>query len=577
MLKEQMSVSRFFVTWKVFYAFYDAFSSIAYVYISAQLINAITKVALQGASPSGVYRWLLVWLALEIFIKFISLIEKLIEEKHNALMELHFNSKLIRKMYELSQEQFEDEEFLTKISRATDGLSSAQRTLSELTWIGSSIIRLVSSFSAVALVSPIVAVGIVLMSLPGVIIRLKMNKYSEKIYRDTAPVERITYRTRWVLVDPQTMPEIRLANGFSKLVATWKQHKQKMDKTYFTMSRKKALYSLGADILDPATEIGATYAFFRALVDGRIGLDRFLFVRGLLQQMTNAAFSISYSIESLDARFIELENFKKVLDANSKIVNGNIEVARPLSIEFKNVSFRYPNTEVDTLKNISFIIVPGSKLALVGENGAGKSTLLKLLLRLYLPTEGEILINGVNIADIEIESYYRAISNLSQDFIILSHLSVEENVALGIEHYTNEQLNHALQLAGADEFISKLKHGLETKMDSSFKDGKNFSGGQTQRLAVARSLLRNGDLLVLDEPTSAIDAKAEYKIFNNIYAEHTGKTTLIVSHRFSTVRKADKIMVMEQGRITEYGSHEELLEYGKLYKEMFETQAEGYR
>jgi ATP-binding cassette subfamily B protein len=200
------------------------------------------------------------------------------------------------------------------------------------------------------------------------------------------------------------------------------------------------------------------------------------------------------------------------------------------------------------------------------------------LLRQYLPTQGRITVNGVELQDVEQQSYYEAISNLSQDFLMISHLTIRDNLLLGVErNVSDKEIETATAMVGADGFIAKLAHQYKQRLDPSFSDGTGFSGGQSQRLGVARSILRDGDLMILDEPTSAIDAKAEYMIFNNIYKNHGEKTTLIVSHRFSTVRKADKIIVMENGKITEYGSHQELLRHGGLYKEMFETQAEGYQ
>jgi ABC-type multidrug transport system fused ATPase/permease subunit len=298
----------------------------------------------------------------------------------------------------------------------------------------------------------------------------------------------------------------------------------------------------------------------------------------LLEQATGAASSLAYSLQRLHELTINLRNFTEVYETPPTIANGHHIVKRPMTIEFKNVSFTYPGTDQPVLKNISFVIHPGSKLALVGENGAGKTTLIKLILRQYLPSSGEILVNGVNIKDVDQDSYYQMISTLSQDFLTVHQLTIEDNLILGLHQTADqEELDKATELAGAYDFIKKLPHGYKSRLDRSFDDGVGLSGGQLQRLGVARTLLRDGDILLLDEPTSAIDAKAEFEIFNNIYKSQSDKTTLIVSHRFSTVRKAEKIIDLENGEITEYGSHEELLKFGKLYKEMFEAQAEGYR
>jgi ATP-binding cassette subfamily B protein len=381
-----------------------------------------------------------------------------------------------------------------------------------------------------------------------------------------------------MLIDPAYMPEIRLMNAFRRMVSTWVSHTKKSNNIIYKYQLQTVKYDLATEAVQPIISFGANIYFFKLLLAGTIGLDKFIFMRGMLEQASNGAARVAESIRRLHELFIILQNFDEIYSTPPAIPNGSIEVERPLTIEFKNVSFAYPGTSQNVLEDISFVIAPGSKLALVGENGAGKTTLVKLLLRQYLPNSGTIAVNGTDIKDVDQESYYAAVSNLSQDFLIVDHLTIKDNLVMGINaNKSDEEIYAVTDLVNATGFLQKLPHKLGSRLDNSFDDGTNLSGGQRQRLGVARALLRNGDMMILDEPTSAIDAKAEYLIFNNIYKAHAGRTTLIVSHRFSTVRKADKIIVMEQGKITEYGSHEELLEYGGLYKEMFEAQAEGYK
>jgi ATP-binding cassette subfamily B protein len=501
----------------------------------------------------------------------------LFEARYRQKVELRFNEMLMQKMYSLNQEQFEDEEFNTRLGRATDGLNSMQRTMDQLSWLISSTVRFVGAMTAIIIVSPLVGVAIVVLTIPSSLVRFKQNRIQEKVYKDVEPLERITYRTRWLLVDPQTMPEIRLINGFGNLLEHWKKNKKSMDTQYFDLEKRSARLKLLSDLSEPLLYFGSLLYFFRLLASGSLGLEQFLFMRGLLEQAINSAGSVAGSFEQLDEMFINVGNFAEIMDAKPAIPNGFIKVSRPLTIEFKDVSFTYPSSKMQILHDVSFMIVPGSKLALVGENGAGKSTLLKLLLRQYLPTSGNITVNGIDIADVEMKSYYAALSNLSQDFLIASHLTIEDNISFGLDKVADSDIKKSLELSGAWDFVEKLPNKTKQRLDTSFKDGTNLSGGQLQRIGVARALLRGGDVMILDEPTSAIDAKAEFEIFNNIYKEHAGRTTIIVSHRFSTVRKADAIIVMEVGTITEYGSHEELLNHKGLYKEMFEIQAEGYK
>jgi ATP-binding cassette subfamily B protein len=230
------------------------------------------------------------------------------------------------------------------------------------------------------------------------------------------------------------------------------------------------------------------------------------------------------------------------------------------------------------LNNVSFDIKSDSRIALVGKNGAGKSTILKLLLRQYLPTSGQILINGRDIQTLEINSFYDRISTLMQNFSLIEHLSIAENIRLGTNKALSiDDIREASKKAGADNFINKLRHGYDQRMLNVYEDGSELSGGESQRISLARALVRQSDLLILDEPTSAIDAKGEMEFFNNVFDGHRGKATVIVSHRFSTVRTADIIIVLDEGAIIDFGSHEELMQRGGLYKEMFDIQAEGYK
>ncbi len=577
-IKLQLKTSKWTFVWKAFYAVWDGASSLVGVYFTANLISSITRVALNGDALSPVYKWLVFILVFELISQATGIIDRMVGSIFNRRIEWVMEEQMMRKMYSLSQQQFEEQEFNTKLARARDGLYQTRQLINELGWMVSSSVRFFGSIGAIIVLSPLLGILITVAAIPPALLRAKQNRLWEKAYKKAEPNDRIAFRTRWLLIEPNQMVEVRLVNGFKDLLSHWLKNRKKTDEIYLEVDKKSALLSLIENVIEPFIHFGAIIYFVKLLIKKAITLEKFLFVRGLLEQAINAAGLLANSFERLDELFIGVHNLAEIQETESAIPDGTEKVSRPLTIEFKDVSFAYPSTKQEVLKNISFLITPGSKLALVGENGAGKTTLIKLLLRQYLPTSGQILVNGVDIKNIEMGSYYAQLSNLSQNFLIVNHLTIKDNLTLGLSgDVAKEQINNAVELAGVDEFVAKLPKKLETRLDTSFDGGINLSGGQSQRLAVARAILRGGDIMILDEPTSAIDAKAEYKIFNNIYQSHAGKTTLIVSHRFSTVRKADKIIVMDGGKITEYGSHEELLSYGGLYKEMFETQAEGYR
>ena len=245
-------------------------------------------------------------------------------------------------------------------------------------------------------------------------------------------------------------------------------------------------------------------------------------------------------------------------------------------IEFRHVWFRYPNTEEYALKDVSLTIRKGEKLSIVGRNGAGKTTFIKLLCRLYRPEKGCILLNGVDINTFEERAYAKCLSVLFQDYKIFS-FSVKENLAFQ-ETADEERIRVSLGQAGILEKVEELPLGLDTPLYKDFdKDGTELSGGEMQKLAIARTLYKNAPLVVLDEPTAALDPYAEYEIFSKFIAIANGKTSIYISHRLSSCRFCDVVAVFDNGALVEYGSHEQLVAQGRLYAEMWEAQAQYYQ
>lgn len=249
-----------------------------------------------------------------------------------------------------------------------------------------------------------------------------------------------------------------------------------------------------------------------------------------------------------------------------------------LDIEFRNVSFTYPGKEEVTLKNVSFSMRAGETVALVGRNGSGKTTLVKLLTRLYDPDEGEIQVNGHNIKDYDLKDLREHIGVIFQDYVQY-YMSVRENIGVGhIADITNDKLIlRAAEKSGADMVVEQLPEKYETMLGRWFDKGTQLSGGEWQKVALARAFMRDANILILDEPTSALDARAEYEVFEDFHELTGGKTTIFISHRFSTARLADRILVIENGQILESGSHEELIKLNHRYAELFNLQAEAYR
>jgi ATP-binding cassette subfamily B protein len=249
-----------------------------------------------------------------------------------------------------------------------------------------------------------------------------------------------------------------------------------------------------------------------------------------------------------------------------------------LGFEFQNVSFRYPGGSRLVLNGLNFHLRPGERVALIGENGEGKTTIVKLLTRLYDPAEGRVLLDGVDLREYDLEDLYREIGVIFQDFMRYE-MTARENIAVGrIEQIDDLQLlQQSAQKSMADEVVGKLRSGYEQMLGRRFEGGVDLSGGEWQKIALARAYLRDAQVLILDEPTSALDARSEYEVFQRFAELTAGKMALFISHRFSTVRMADRIVVLENGRIAEEGSHDALTHLGGRYAEMFELQAASYR
>jgi ATP-binding cassette subfamily B protein len=247
-------------------------------------------------------------------------------------------------------------------------------------------------------------------------------------------------------------------------------------------------------------------------------------------------------------------------------------------IEFRGVGFRYPDSEEWALRDIDLTIRPGEKIALVGPNGAGKTTLIKLLSRLYDPTEGTVLIDDIDIRELDPRELRQRVGVIFQDFVRY-HVPARENVGFGqIDSLENtEQIIEAARKSGAHPIIEDLPEGYETMLGRWFHGGHELSIGQWQKIALARAFMRDAEILVLDEPTASLDAETEYEIFRRFQELTVGKMAILISHRFSTVRMADRIVVLQEGRIVEIGSHHDLLNQGGIYGHLFGLQAEGYR
>ncbi len=323
------------------------------------------------------------------------------------------------------------------------------------------------------------------------------------------------------------------------------------------------------------------YVIWRT-VAGFLSIGTLTFLTGAIVQASSNIQQIFSTLSSIADQALFLTDLLAFFEMRPTIRSKPNALPTPSPIlhgfEFRNVSFRYPGTSRLVLRDLNFRLGAGERVALIGENGEGKTTLVKLMTRLYDPEKGQVLLDGVDLREYNLEDLYRKIGVIFQDFVRYE-MTARENIAIGqIEDLGNlERLQLAAKKSMADTVIGRLPCGYEQMLGRRFEEGVDLSGGEWQKVALARAYLRDAQVLILDEPTAALDPRSEYAVFQRFADLTAGKTALFISHRFSTVRMADRIVVLENGRIAEDGNHEELANLGGRYAEMFEMQAASYR
>jgi ATP-binding cassette subfamily B protein len=427
-------------------------------------------------------------------------------------------------------------------------------------------------------------IGLILIAvaLPTAIIRFI---YARKLYglsQQQTQKERQAAYYHSMLTDSQHAKDIRLFNIGPLFRERFSVLRQQLRKGRLSLSWRRSSADLLSQVLATAAIFG-TFAFivYRAVM-GNITLGDMVMYYQAFQSGLGFLQAVLRGIAGLYEDNLFLTNFYQFLELNPKIRTPEQPEFLPevseKEISFEGVSFAYPATGRDVLTNINLKLAPGQVIALVGENGSGKTTLIKLLCRLYDPTEGRITVDGVDLCHLKPENWRREISVLFQDYVHY-YLTARENIWLGnIESFPEEEkIVQAAKLSGADKGIRRLPQGYETLLGYQFRKGQELSIGEWQKVALARTFYRDARIIVLDEPSSAMDPLAEEKLFVQFRNMLEGRSAILISHRFSTVQMADYIYVMDQGKIVENGNHDELLKLNGRYARLYRTQANHYK
>lgn len=551
-------------------------------WLGARIVDAVVVASRSGGDVAPVLQLVAfegaAVAALALTSRALSLTTTLLREQ----LGFRVNSMILDKALTLDLEHFEDAEFYDRLTRARR--EASMRPLSLVMRSFSLVQNLVSLASFGVLLftfSPWAVLLLVVAGLPGFVAETKFSNDAFRLFRWRSSERRMQAYLETVIAREDHAKEVKLYGLGRRLLDRYKAIHHKLFAQERELAIRRDSWGFGLGLLATAA-LYAGYCWVAvSAVRGTITIGQMTMYLMLFRQGQSAVSSVLGAVSGLYEDNLYLSTLYEYLDTPARPPGGKAEVGPDPAdgLRLEDVSFTYPGAEHPALAGISLHLKPGSSLALVGANGSGKTTLIKLLTRLYVPTTGRILLDGRDLADWNVEALRRRFGVIFQDYVRYQML-VGENIGAGDEpHFEDEaRWRESARLGQADDMVAALPEGYRTQLGKWFPGGRELSGGQWQKIAVARSFMRReADICVLDEPTAAMDAEAEAEVFRHVRDMAEGRMTILISHRFSTVRMADEIIVLDSGRIVERGSHDALVEQQGVYARLFALQASGYR
>ena len=570
-----------------------AFLPIATLYIGKLIIDEAVRLLglgveqeLATAWQSGQLDHLLNLLGLEFGLAIgADLLGRLVGYVDTLLSERFTNATSIRLMEHaatLDLEDFEDADLQDKLDRARRQTMGRMNLMGQLFGQAQDAITVVSFAIGLLAYAPWLMLLLAVALIPAFVGESHFNALNYSLNFQWTPERRQLEYLRQMGASVDTAKEVKIFNLNRFLIERFRTLSDKFYAANRVLAGKRALWgTLLAAFGTLGYYIAYAYIAWRT-VRGDFSIGDLTFLAGSFRRLRQLLESLLSGFSQVASQALYLDDLYSFFEIKPEICSkpDALPVPQPIrsGFVFENVGFRYEGAERWALRGLDFELHAGEVLALVGENGAGKTTLVKLLARLYDPDEGRILLDGRDLRDYDMDALRANIGVIFQDFVRY-HLTAAENIGVGQidAMYDRERIEQAARRGMADEVIAELPKGFEQIIGRRFKDGVDLSGGQWQKIAIARAYMRDAQVMILDEPTAALDARSEFEVFQRFKELSDNRTAVLISHRFSSVRMADRILVLADGKVEASGTHEQLMAQGGRYAELFELQASGYR